>query len=320
MKELIKTFKQNGIIPVVKLENPDNAIQLTRSLLKGGITCIEITFRSAAAEESIRRISKEVTETIVGAGTVLTIEQAEQALQAGAKFLVTPGFHPKIVDFAQSKDIPIFPGVNTPTSIEAALEKGLKILKFFPAEQSGGCKILKAFGGPYQSLKFIPTGGIKPSNLNDYLSLPNVLACGGSWLVNPKLIEAKNFEEIERLATEAVDIMLDFKLSCIGINTNSEKEAINNANEIYKMFKFPLKMEESSIFNGEEFEWIKNPSSGKHGHICIATKNIEGAIAYLERKGICTKAETREEENGELTAIYLDIELGGFAFCLVEKK
>ena len=320
MKELIKIFKQTGVIPVVKLENPDNAIPLTRALLKGGITCVEITFRSAAAEESIKRINREVPETLVGAGTVLTLEQAKQALQAGAKFLVTPGFSPKIVDFAQTKGVPIFPGVNTPTSIEAALEKGLDILKFFPAEQSGGCNTLKALGGPYQNLKFIPTGGIKPSNLGDYLSLPNVLACGGSWLVNPKLIEAKKFEEIKKLTTEAIDIMLDFDLSHIGINTNSEKEAINNANEIYKMFKFPIKIGKSSVFSGTEFEWMKNPFLGKHGHIAIGTKNIEGAVAYLAKRGINVKEETRKEKNGELVAIYLDIELGGFAFHLVEKK
>ncbi|MBA7566737.1 putative KHG/KDPG aldolase [subsurface metagenome] len=206
---MIKKLKQIGIIPVAKLENPAHAIPLAKALLKGGIPCIEITFRSAAAEESIRRISQELPEILVGAGTILTIEQAQNALRAGAKFLVTPGFNPKIVDFAQAEEVHIFPGVNNPTNIEAALEKGLEVLKFFPAEQSGGCEMLKAFSGPYQKVKFIPTGGINIGNLNDYLSLPNVVACGGSWLVAPKLINSEKFKEIGLLAAPTTTIYVD---------------------------------------------------------------------------------------------------------------
>jgi len=316
---MIKKLKQIGIIPVAKLENPAHAIPLAKALLKGGIPCIEITFRSAAAEESIRRISQELPEILVGAGTILTMEQAENALRAGAKFLVTPGFNPKIVDFAQTEGIPIFPGVNSPTSIEAALEKGLEVLKFFPAEQSGGCEMLKAFSGPYQKVKFIPTGGINIGNLNDYLSLPNVVACGGSWLVDSKLINSEKFKEIEELASKTLSTVLDFSLSHVGINTENEEDALKNANKIFELFGFPTKVGNSSIFNGKEFEWMKNPFLGENGHIAIGTRNVEAAMAFLKRRGITFKEETRKEKNEELVAIYLDIELGGFAFHLVKK-
>ena len=316
---MIKKLKQISIIPVAKLENPAHAIPLAKALLKGGIPCIEIAFRSAAAEESIRKISQELPEILVGAGTILTIEQAENALRAGAKFLVTPGFNSKIVDFAQAEGIPIFPGVNNPTNIEAALEKGLEVLKFFPAEQSGGCEMLKAFAGPYQNVKFIPTGGIDIDNLNDYLSLPNVVACGGSWLVAPKLINSEKFKEIEELAFKTVSTILDFSLSHVGINMESEEKALKNANKIFELFEFPAKAGNSSIFNGKEFEWMKKPFLGRNGHIAIGTRNVEAAMAFLKRRGIAFKEETRKEKNGELVAIYLDIELGGFAFHLVKK-
>jgi len=165
MKEIIRIFKKTGVIPVIKLNNEKHAVPLAHALLDGGILCAEITFRSSATEEAIRKMSTEVPEMLVGAGTVLTIEQAEKAINAGAKFLVSPGFNPKIVDFAISKNIPIFPGVNDPSAIEAALEKGLTRLKFFPAELSGGYGMLKAFFGPFPQVQFIPTGGINVANL-----------------------------------------------------------------------------------------------------------------------------------------------------------
>jgi len=203
MENIIRIFKKTGVIPVIKLNNKNHAIPLANALLDGGILCAEITFRSSVAEEAIREMSKKVPKILVGAGTVISIEQAEKAINAGAKFLVSPGFNPKIVDFAISKNIPMFPGINDPSAIEAALEKGLTTLKFFPAELSGGCGMLKAFSGPFPQVQFIPTGGIKISNLSNYLSLTNVMAVGGSWLVKPEMIEDNQFDEITRLASEA---------------------------------------------------------------------------------------------------------------------
>ncbi len=204
-----KTLQQLGnlsLVPVVALENAEDAPRLGHALLKGGLPCAEITFRTAAAQEAIRLMAAECPQVLVGAGTVLTVAQAEQAALAGAKFIVTPGFDDAVVDWCINNNIPITPGVVTPTEINMALKKGLNILKFFPAEASGGVKMLKAIGGPYQDVKFIPTGGINANNLADYLSLPSVHACGGSWMVKKQLIAKGAFDQITALTREAVNL------------------------------------------------------------------------------------------------------------------
>jgi 2-dehydro-3-deoxyphosphogluconate aldolase/(4S)-4-hydroxy-2-oxoglutarate aldolase len=173
-------------------------------LFEGGLPVAEVTFRTDAAADSIRKIAAERPNVIVGAGTVLTTEQVAMAHDAGAQFLVTPGFNPKVVAEAVRRGIPIVPGANSPTDVEMGLEAGLDILKFFPAEASGGVTMLKSLVGPYGGVRFVPTGGIGAKNLAQYLALPNVLACGGSWMVDPKLIAQGNFDEITRLTREAI--------------------------------------------------------------------------------------------------------------------
>lgn len=207
MSEVLQTLGKLGVVPVVAIERAGDATALGRALVDGGLPCAEITFRTAAAEEAIRRIATGYPDILVGAGTVLSREQAERAVAAGARFIVSPGFDPEVVDWCVAHDIPVTPGVVTPTEVNMALAKGLNLLKFFPAEAMGGIKVLKAIGGPYRTVKFIPTGGINPNNLADYLSLPLVHACGGSWLVKRDLISAGEFAEITRLAREAVDIV-----------------------------------------------------------------------------------------------------------------
>jgi len=197
-------LRQFGVIPVVSLERVESAIPLAESLLNGGLPCAEITFRTTAAEPAIRAISKAFPEILVGAGTVLTEEQIERAIAAGAKFIVSPGFSPIVVNFCQERHIPIFPGVCTPTDIQNALETGLTMLKFFPADAFGGVKTLKALSAPFPQVEFIPTGGITAANLEEYLSFKKVLACGGSWMVKNELINDGNFAEITRLTAEAM--------------------------------------------------------------------------------------------------------------------
>jgi 2-dehydro-3-deoxyphosphogluconate aldolase/(4S)-4-hydroxy-2-oxoglutarate aldolase len=194
------------IIPVVKLEHSGDAVNLGKALVAGGLPVAEITFRTDAAEESIKLLTAQLPELTVGAGTVLTIDNVKKAADAGAKFIVTPGFNPKVVDYCIKNEIPITPGVNSPTQVEMGLDHGLNVLKFFPAEVSGGVAMLKAFAGPYGSVKFVPTGGINAGNLPDYLALKNVLAIGGSWIVKSDLITGGNFEKIQRLVEGAVDI------------------------------------------------------------------------------------------------------------------
>ena len=191
------------LVPVIAIEDAAEAIPLGRTLVENGLPIAEITFRTKAAGAAIRQLAK-LGELMLGAGTVLSIDQVQEAFDAGAQFMVTPGFNPKVVNYCIKNSIPIVPGVCTPTEIEAALEYGLEVLKFFPAEPMGGVKSLKAFNGPYSRVKFVPTGGINSANVCDYLNLPNVLACGGSWMVGKKLIASKNYTEIARLTREAV--------------------------------------------------------------------------------------------------------------------
>ena len=207
MNEIVKKLGEIGIIPVVAIDDADTAIPLGQALLDGGLPCAEITFRTAAAAEAIQKMSAAHPDVLVGAGTVLTVEQAQQAKNAGAKFIVTPGFDAAVVDWCLANDMPITPGVMTPTDINQALAKGLSLLKFFPAEAAGGIKALKAIGGPYVGIKFIPTGGISATNLADYLALPIVHACGGSFMVKKQLIAEGKFDEIRDLAETAVNIV-----------------------------------------------------------------------------------------------------------------
>ena len=201
--DFIEKLSREKIIPVVKINDAAKAPDLARALLAGGLSVIELTFRSAAAADAIRAVSREAPELAVCAGTVLTVEQAEKALDAGASAIVSPGTNEDVVRYCLSRGVPVIPGVATPTEAEACIRLGLSVLKLFPAETVGGVGMLKALAGPYGYLRFMPTGGINTKNLPDYLALPNVLCCGGSWIAPEKLIDAGDFEKITELAREA---------------------------------------------------------------------------------------------------------------------
>jgi 2-dehydro-3-deoxyphosphogluconate aldolase/(4S)-4-hydroxy-2-oxoglutarate aldolase len=207
MNNILQKAGQLGVIPVVKIENAARAVQLGKALLAGNLPVAEITFRTAAAEEAITRITGELPELLVGAGTVLKTEQVDKAVKAGAKFIVAPGFNPKVVDYCIQRGIPVTPGITSPTELEMALDRGLNVVKFFPAEACGGLSTLKAIAEPYDGVMFIPTGGINEKNLAQYLSFKRVLACGGSWMVKADMISAGRFDEITRLTVEAVAIV-----------------------------------------------------------------------------------------------------------------
>ena len=207
MQEILETLGRLGLVPVVKIEKAGDAVELGRALLAGGLQCAEITFRTEAAEEAIRRISSSLPEIALGAGTVLSVDQADRAVSAGAQFIVSPGFNRKVVDWCLGNGVAVTPGVATPTEIDMALDAGLEVLKFFPAEALGGLATLKAIAAPYGGVKFIPTGGINRDNLADYLAHPNVHCCGGSWLVKANLITAGKFEKIAQLTREAVSVV-----------------------------------------------------------------------------------------------------------------
>ena len=319
MDTVLNEIGELGIIPVVKIEKAEDVLPLGRAFVDGELPILEITYRTSAAEESIKILTKELPELLVGAGTVLTIDQVKRAVSAGAKFIVSPGFNPKVVDFCIKNNITVTPGVNNPTQIEMALERGIEILKFFPAEASGGLELLESMSAPYTGLKFIPTGGINPNNLSSYLSSKKVHACGGSWMVKSDLISSGNFMEITRLIREAVSIMLGFEFAHLGINEENKDSALRSANLLSDLFYFPAKEGVSSIFAGSSFEVIKNRYLGEFGHIGIATNDIRRAIAYLKKKGISVLPETVKEKDGKLKSIYLDKEISGFALHLSQK-
>jgi 2-dehydro-3-deoxyphosphogluconate aldolase/(4S)-4-hydroxy-2-oxoglutarate aldolase len=203
--EILARLRATKIVPVIVINDPDDAVPLAAALTEGGLACAEVTFRTKGAGEALRRICAENPDMLAGAGTVLTPQQAAEARAAGAHFVVAPGFNPAVVDYCQAHDIPVYPGVCTPTDVEAALAKGLRTLKFFPAEPAGGVNFIKAISAPYNMVEFMPTGGISAANIASYLALKNVVACGGSWMAPNDWIAAKQFDRIRAATQQAVE-------------------------------------------------------------------------------------------------------------------
>ena len=211
MNETLEKLGQYGIVPVVVLNDSKDAEPLADALCEGGLACAEVTFRTEAAAESIKIMSEKHPERLVGAGTVLTVEQVDEAVAAGAKFIVSPGLNSEVVKYCLDKNIAITPGVVTPSEMELAIELGLNIVKFFPAEPSGGLSMIKAVSAPYTMLKFMPTGGINPGNVKEYLKSDKIFACGGSWMVKGDLVDAGDFDKIKELTKEAADIVKEIR-------------------------------------------------------------------------------------------------------------
>ncbi|MCI9645243.1 MAG: bifunctional 4-hydroxy-2-oxoglutarate aldolase/2-dehydro-3-deoxy-phosphogluconate aldolase [Lachnospiraceae bacterium] len=211
MKTIAEQFYDYGVVPVVVLEDAKDALPLAKALKEGGLPCAEVTFRTDAAEESIRLIRREYPDMLVGAGTVLGIDQAERALEAGAKFIVSPGFDPQVVDDCLERDVPVFPGCITPSEVAQAVKRGMEVLKFFPAEQAGGLAMIKAMAAPYTMVKFMPTGGISEKNLKEYLECDKIICCGGSWMVKGSLIKNGEFGKIRKLVKEAVELVASIR-------------------------------------------------------------------------------------------------------------
>ncbi len=319
MNEMLSKIQKMGIVPVIKLDDAKDAFPLAKALVEGGLPCAEVTFRTAAAEKSIRIMREAYPEMLIGAGTVLTTEQVDKAIAAGATFIVSPGLNPKIVRYCVEKDIPITPGCSNPSDIEAAIELGLDVVKFFPAEAAGGLAMIKAMAAPYVNMKFMPTGGINEKNLTAYLDFSKIIACGGSWMVNDELVKTGQFDKITALTRQAVSLMLGFEVRHVGINMQNETEAEAVADQFDKAFGFTKNIGSSSVFAGAGVEVMKEPYLGKMGHIAIMTNYIERAIFHLEARGFTFNQESRKYKNDKLVAIYLNEEFGGFAAHLLQK-
>ena len=321
MHAVLERLEKIGIVPVIKIDDAEKAVPLAKALAAGGIPCAELTFRTAQAAQAIKRITQEVPEVLVGAGTVLTPGQVDQAIEAGAQFIVSPGLNPKVVAYCIQKGVPVTPGCSSPSDIEQALELGLDVVKFFPAEQAGGLEYIKAISAPYSSLKFMPTGGINANNISKYIAFEKILACGGSWMAGTDLIDAGNFEKIRVLSREAMQTMLGFTLAHVGIGTKDEEGAMKAANFFSAMFGFPIKDGNSSVFAGDGIEVLKTDAPGTKGHIAIGTNSVLRAVAYLERKGLAfDHANAKKDAKGNVFAIYLKDEVLGFGVHLLQKK
>lgn len=320
MNGTLRKIYEIGIVPVIAIDDAEKAVPLAQALVKGGLNAAEITFRTDAAEAAMCAIIENVPEMLVGAGTVLTKEQLDRALDAGAKFIVSPGFNPDMVRYGISKGALMLPGTATGGEMEQAMALGLEAVKFFPAEQNGGLTKLKALAGPYRSLKWLPTGGINEKNLNDYLSFDQILACGGTWMVKKSLIEAERWDEIERLSRAAVRAMLDFSLMHVGINCADGAEAERTAKLLCTLFDLDYKPGNSSVFAGAVVECMRKPYLGTNGHIAIGTSNVDRAVAHLTRLGgEFDETTCRRDASGSIKTIYLKGDFSGFAVHLVKK-
>ena len=321
MNAVLEQLSKIGIVPVVVINDAKDAAPLAEALVKGGLPCAEVTFRTGAAAGAIKAMTESFPEMCVGAGTVLNAAQVDAAVAAGAQFIVSPGLNPRTVQYCQEKQIPITPGTSSPSDIEQAIELGLEVVKFFPAEQSGGLSKIKAMAAPYVNMKFMPTGGINAKNLTTYLDFNKIIACGGSWMVPSDLINAGEWDKIEQITREAVQTMLGFELAHVGVNAENEEEAMKAANRFAFIFGMPAKAGNSSIFAGKALEVMKTPYLGKNGHIAVRTNYIERAVNYLQSVlGVEFAEETaKRDDKGALKAIYLKEEIGGFAVHLVQK-
>ena len=317
MDPLLKRVGEIGLVPVIRLESAARAVGLGRALIRGGLPVAEITFRTAAAEDSIRALTAELPELLVGAGTVLSAEQAARAIGAGARFIVSPCFVDGVVDYCQERGVPVLPGVVNPDGVARGLARGLEVLKFFPAGAAGGTAMLDALAAPFGSVKFVPTGGIDAGNLAGYVKRTCVLAVGGSWMVRPELVEAEDWAAVEQLCREAVAALHGFSFGHLGINSADEEGCRTLAGAFGTLFNLAPREGGNSVFAGECIEVLKAPGPGEKGHIAIRCNQVERAVAYLAGAGIATRAGSGKADRGVLKSVYLDLELGGFAVHLI---
>lgn len=319
MKKFQDQLEFTGIIPVIKLEDTSKAVELATALRKGGINAAEVTFRAEGADKVISDMTKAFPNMLVGAGTVLTVEQCDAAIAAGAKFCVAPGLNPKVVKHCLDKGVPFAPGVANGSQIEQAMELGLDFVKFFPAEQAGGLAYIKSVSAPYSNMKFMPTGGVNENNLNTYLGFKKIICCGGSWIVPGNLVKAGDWDGITELCRTAVNKMLDFKIVHVGINCANENEAKDTTSKFAKMLGWEQKVGNSSVFAGTAVECMKTPFKGTHGHIAVATNSLRRAVYQLNSMGVETEL-SAEEIGADTKAVYLKGEFSGFAVHLIERK
>ena len=310
-----------GLIPVVVMDHADNAIPVADALEAAGLPVMEITLRTPAGLEAISRVRAQKPDFLLGAGTVLTVEQCIAVIEAGASYVVSPGFNETVVNTCLDRGVDVIPGCVTPSEIDKALAAGLRVLKFFPASTYGGINGCKALFGPYASagISFIPTGGISSANLSEYADKPFIHAVGGGWLTPEEAVRSGNWGQITKIASAAIDQLLGYEIAHVGINLSDEETAAGVGASFRQCFRWPLKNGSSSLFCGN-LELMKQPGRGTMGHLAIRTNSVNRALFYLERCGMTPEPSTVvTARNGRITFAYLKEDLGGFALHLLQK-
>ena len=320
MSEAMNRIAQIGILPVIRIDRLEDAAALAEALCAGDIPAIEITMRTECALDAIRRIKTQCPQMTVGAGTVTSPELADRALEAGADFLVSPGLNPETVEHAWSRGAAIVPGCVTATEIEAGMGMGLDTFKFFPAEQMGGLQTIKLLSGPFQKARFIPTGGLNYSLLPQYLALPQVMACGGSFMAPGELIRAGAWDRITELCKKAVKLSLGFALAHVGINHTDSEQAQSSAEWFCRAFLMEKDEHKGAVFAGSMVECLRGKGKGTLGHIAVSTASTYRAMAYLQNKGFQLRQDAAGvDEMGRTKWIYLADEVGGFAVHIQQR-
>ena len=319
MNEVLKRVSDIGIIPVIAFNSVEEAVPLCKALVAGGLPAAEVTFRTACAEECIKTISREVPDMLLGAGTVLTIDQADRAMAAGASFIVAPGYDPNVTRHVIDKGGIMMPGTATSGEMQQAMNQGCEALKFFPAEANGGVSMLKNIGAALKTAKWMCTGGVNAKNVNDYLGYDQIIAVGGTWMCKSDMIKAGEWDRITAMCKEAVQTMLGFTLKHVGINCGDAAQAANVAKAFSAIFGLPCKEGNSSDFAGTVVECCKVKKPGANGHIAIGTNNVDRAIYHLGRQGVkfLDADKVVDAATGKTKAVYLADDFGGFAVHLV---
>lgn len=320
MNPVLQRVYEIGIIPVIAFNDVDEAIPLCKALMDGGLPAAEVTFRTACAEECIRKIHEELPDMLLGAGTVLTNDQADRAMAAGASFVVAPGYDPNVTQHVIDKGGLMMPGTCSAGEMQQAMNQGCEAIKFFPAEANGGVDMLKNIGAALKTAKWMCTGGVNAKNVNTYLANPQIIAVGGTWMCKSDKIKAGAWEDITAACKEAVDVMLGLELGHIGINCADDAEALKTAELLGGLLSKAVAPGNSSIFVGnKEFEIMKKPGRGTHGHIAIKCNSVDRAVYHLGRRGVKFDMDSMVNKNGKNIAIYLADEVAGFAIHLVQK-
>ena len=320
MNPVLQRVYEIGIIPVIAFNDVDEAIPLCKALMDGGLPAAEVTFRTACAEECIRKIHEELPDMLLGAGTVLTNDQADRAMAAGASLVVAPGYDPNVTQHVIDKGGLMMPGTCSAGEMQQAMNQGCEAIKFFPAEANGGVDMLKNIGAALKTAKWMCTGGVNAKNVNTYLANPQIIAVGGTWMCKSDKIKAGAWDDITAACKEAVDVMLGLELGHIGINCADDAEALKTAELLGGLLSKAVAPGNSSIFVGnKEFEIMKKPGRGTHGHIAIKCNSVDRAVYHLGQRGVKFDMDSMVNKNGKNIAIYLADEVAGFAIHLVQK-